>query len=146
MSAAVNQAILTALRGNSNLAALLATQESGQPAIYYAHKLETPAIYEQVTFRECTLDASNGFFPSWNEDQEYYDFEVWTNKRGSGIISAIQRELDRTLHNVRLILPDPELQRMRWMRRVAGGSPSLPDTQLEAWFGLFRYRVWTVSV
>ena len=146
MSAGVDVAILTALRANTNLVALLGTQDSGLPAIFNAHKLETPPIYDQVTFRESVRDPKNFFAPTWNEDDEYYDLEAWTNKRGSGIIANILREVDRSINKRILAMPDPSTQKMRYIRRIPGGSPTLPDTTLQVWFGMCRYRASVQSV
>lgn len=137
---------MTALTGNSGLVALLGTQDGGAPAIYYARKSETPPVYAQVTFRESVLDSAQGFWSEFNNDQVYYDFEVWTDQRGSGIIDAIRAEIDRTLSRTRLTLPDPSLNYMYWMKRMPGSSPSNYDGALKAWWGMFRYRALVASV
>ena len=146
MSTAVNQAILTALRGNAALTGLLATQPSGEPAIFYGHKSETPPIYAQLTFEEETIGPTPGFWPGWLNKDEYYNIAIWTNQRGSGIIDSIHLEVARTLHQVQLALPDPATNYMYWMRWAAGGKSSMYDHTLKAWFGLYRYRAWTAGI
>ena len=145
----MNQAILTALRANTALCALLGTQTGGQPAIFYAKRSELPplgAAGDVVTFRECVLDPDSLFAPTWNEESEYYDFEAWTAKRGSGVLSAIRYQLDVSLNKVVLPLPDPTHNAMRYMRRMAGGCSGEYDKDLREFFGLWRYRAWVRSV
>lgn len=155
MSAAVNVAIADALRGNSALVALLATDTdlvdvdgnpTSGPAIYYARKSETPPLYDQVTILEETLDPANLYAPTWNEDEEYYQVTAWTNKRGSGVLDGIRRQIDISLNKQILPAADPTQAKIRYVRRVGGSSRSLYDPIAKAWFWMLRYRAWVASV
>jgi hypothetical protein len=146
MSAQLNQAILTALRGNSALCAQLSIQASGQPAIFYGHKSQSPPIYAQVTFEQSTDNPAPGFWPGWMNKEEDYDISIWTNLQGSDIIPHIHLEIARTLHQVQLYLPDPTTNYCYWMRWIAGGRASTYDHTLKAFFGLYRYRAWTAGI
>lgn len=168
MSAATTQAIFSALTGNANLVALLSPQRDGsgnlildgngnrKPCIYYARMSEIAPPWTLpnldpddprscLTFRECTVDQAPGFWPDFNNDRQFYDVEIWTNKRGSMVIDTIRAEVDRSIHRKSLVLPDPLYNYCFWFRRVNGAAPGNFDRTLQAWFGMFRYAGWVAS-
>jgi hypothetical protein len=148
MSLATKQAILARLQSDGALVALLAKDPNDpsaqpRPAIFNAHLSAAPPVYACVTFRQSTGSPDNRFRPALpgdvtqNVDDEYFDFEAWTQAPSFVPISSIQARLDVLLHQQSFAAGTSQVF---WSERVLE-QPDLYDDVLKAHYGLFRYRV-----
>ena len=140
MSIATTNAIYTAATGATALTALLGTGPGGVTAFFNARRLQTAAVYPQVTYRESDLVPVPGFFAGGGYvDREIYDFEVWVNDPGSTSIDAIRLQLDALFHNTTLSLVTPTKNFNYWCEREGGSRPDNYDPLTKSYFGLYRY-------
>ena len=148
MSLATKQALLARLEADAALAALLAkdpndTRASPRPAIFDSHLSAAPPVYACVTFRQSSGAPDNRFRPAragdapQNIEDEYFDFEAWTQAPSSAPIAAIQARLDAALHQQAFAAGSTQVF---WSERVLE-QPDLYDDVLKAHYGLFRYRL-----
>lgn len=147
MSQATRIAVVAAMSGDADLVALLAKDpaDGTSPAIFDGTRNQAPPVYNCITFRVETAAPDNRFRPppaagggASSVEDEYFDIEAWSQKPDSADIEAIAACLDALFDGRSLTLTGGGS--VFWSERVLS-QPDHYDDQLNAWFGLFRYRL-----
>lgn len=147
MSQATRIAVVGAMTADSALVALLGKDpaDGTSPAIFNCHKNQAPPVYNCLTYRVETSSPDGRFRPpivagggSSTVQDEYFDMEAWTDKPDSADIEAIAARLAVLFDNKTLSTSGGG---RIFRSELVSGQPDLYDDKLNAWFGLFRYRL-----
>lgn len=146
MSLATKTAVVAAMKGDSQLVALLAADPnaSGEPALFHGHKNQAPPVYNCLTYRIASGSPDPRYRPSpaagggaSKIEDEILEIEAWSQKPDSADIESIAGRLDALFDGQPLTLSAGRVFRAERLLSQA----DLYDDTLDAHFGLFRYRL-----
>ena len=147
MSQATRIAIVAAMEADTALVALLGKDpaDGTSPAIFNGHKNQAPTVYNCLTYRVQTQAPDRRFRPPINAgggsstvQDEYFEMEVWTDKPDSADIEAIAARLSALFDNQTLTTSGGG---RIFRSELVSGQPDLYDDKLNAWYGLFLFRL-----
>ena len=147
----MNTAIYAQLSGNAGLTAMLGHDPATNgPAIYYDHRNEKSpqTLYPAIIFRECVTSPRHGMDIAGDVygviQDEFYDFTVEQsalNSREANAVTNILETMDPLLHMQQLVMGTPTKNFNYRCLRIPGGSPSIYDSTMKVWRGMYRYQM-----
>jgi acetylglutamate synthase len=150
MSQASRIAVVAAMQADAALVALLAADPDSlttppAAAIFNAYKDQAPPVYPCLTYRISTGAPDHRFRPSRaagggpaTVKDEYFDLEAWSKTPDSAPIEAIGARLTVLFDGASLALTGGGS--IFWSELVTY-QPDLYDDDLNAHYGLFRFRI-----
>ncbi|MCW3059708.1 MAG: hypothetical protein JWQ02_1529 [Capsulimonas sp.] len=145
MSLATKTAIAAAMLSDAALVALLPKRprDPSTPAIFNSNKTLAPPVYPCVTYRISSGVPDKRFRPPIQTggpssvEDEYLDIEAWSQKPECAEIEAIAESLNALFDGQALALTTGRIFRAELLM----SQSDLYDDKLNAWYGLYRFRL-----